>query len=111
MSQPNQSSQIFSHGKTKEEWEREHHRLREDPEIWQRLQPGGVQQALDGLLYELRCCPGCGSHIERPVKPGEALAELGRQAGVLYRSLDLLGGNSAVALHLAPPKIDSGKSV
>lgn len=108
MSQPNQPRQPFSHGKTKEDCEREHGRLRADDELWQRLQSAGVQQGLDGLLYERRCCPGCGSHIERLVQPGHALAELGRQAGVLYRSLELLGGSSAIAKHLRPAKADSG---
>jgi hypothetical protein len=88
MAQSNRTSQPFSHGN--EDWENQHRRLRDDDELWQRLQSAGVGYGLDGQLYEIRCCPGCGSHINREVNTRAALAELSRQAGIIQRSLDML---------------------
>ena len=103
MTRTSDTSQIFCHGDSKADYERAHEELISDREKWERLQTAGVQRTPDGALYELRCCPACGSHINRRIDPAEALASLSYLGGVLYRSLDGLAGSSTVAGYIGSP--------
>ena len=103
MTETNAASQIFCHGDSKAEYERAHGELASDREKWERLQTAGVQRTPDGALFELRCCPACGSHINRRVEPADALVSLSYLGGVLSRSLEGLAGSTATAGYIVSP--------
>lgn len=84
-----ESQPPLSHGPSGAEWESAHERLKEDPEVWSRLQFQGVT-GVRGAVYEMRGCPSCGSTINRPVCLSDAVAVLADYCGVVHRSLSMI---------------------
>lgn len=89
-SSQSQGKSLFNHGNTGEEWTMAHEALKNEPELWSRLQLRGMQFGASGELWEMRHCPSCGSSISRACSLPEALSVLADVAGVQSRSLEML---------------------
>ncbi len=88
-------------------WAKAHLALAEDKELWQRLQFQGLfVGAYPGELFEMRCCPQCGSTVNRPISLTDAAVILGRQAQMVATAVDLVArsvaANSLVANSVVP---------
>ena len=86
-SESSQAGQSLSHGSSKEEWEAAHEALRQNLELWGRLQFRGIY-GLGSGIYESRGCPSCDTTVSKLIHTGEALTRLTEICAVLLRSLE-----------------------
>ena len=90
-SSKSQAKSPLNHGNSSEEWTAAHEALKNDAELWSRLQLRGMQWGAGGELWETRHCPSCGSSISKQSSLPEMLSVLADAAGVQSRSLEMLG--------------------
>lgn len=80
---------LLSHGPSGEEWEQAHQRIKDNREVWSRLQFQGIT-GMRGEVYEMRACPSCGSTVNKQVTLSDAVGLVADYCGVLQRSLAIM---------------------
>jgi hypothetical protein len=96
-SKPKRPAPTLNHGPSGRAWRRAHEKMKEDEALWCSLPFDGIQHDGIGGLIENRCCPCCGSTLNRRTTALHAVQVVATLSGIHSRSLDAIVDAGAAA--------------